>query len=572
MKVKILKKMISALCVATIATSSVAPSVGAFKVPANAQADVVNSVNQLNDSLGRLNKNISDMIIATNEDGLKKCSANDYDRQVKLVTLLSSLEASQKHVNELNEVVIYNLELANNIKNQIDDLNNSCPIVKGELLGGNNYWFSNGFFEYSKAISEKLENIEKMLKENNNNSLANLKKDFKAKSKEFYDRWTKHTKFDKLIGKYGKNNDPTYQDRQNAHYWCNNAFGSENEQDMRKAIECCNKAIDSMNKYENDNSSAFQLMNLHQLNVFVGNGAANNSADAVEHDKALIKKLKDAWNSHIKYDGDVDLYPALSDLRKVLESDSFKDKKAGAEFLADLICSSHWIVDGGEGRWLFDQVILPVLPDKINEFKNLYINKGGKKFVNALGNIDQKIAKVLEDTPHTYLWKGRDLDGIVYNIFKKAKFKDVKRDSYKKFRETGDKEWNPVVADLVKLDQLVSEMESDKTLKNLDQFVQGNGYKRMCEKLDKWFDGYNGIYSSLTGHSYYDDVVAQLDVYTGQYPVLHNLYGKIGDFRDSFIFGAGKLPFKELKERVHNAAENLRKASEEVIQFFNNNH
>lgn len=133
---------------------------------------------------------------------------------------------------------------------------------------------------------------------------------------------------------------------------------------------------------------------------------------------------------------------------------------------------------------MFNETILPVLSDKINEFKNLYISKDGKKFVNALGNIDQKVAKALKDTPHSWLWRG-DLDSIVYNVFKKAGFKYVRRESYKKFHETRDKEWNPMAGDLARIYQLISEMESDKVLKHLGNFVQSSQYKKMCEKLEK---------------------------------------------------------------------------------------
>ena len=115
----------------------------------------------------------------------------------------------------------------------------------------------------------------------------------------------------------------------------------------------------------------------------------------------------------------------------------------------------------------------------------------------------------------------------------------------------------------------------------------------MCERLNEWFTGgyyrsserspfgdlifkydqHPGIYSLLTGHEYFmQDMSQDQKTYIGQYPVLHDLYRKIIDFKESFVSGVNQQTLGQRKQIIRQKAEELRRASRQVLEFFNNNH
>ena len=146
LKIKMLKNLISVLCAATILTSSVAPSVGAFKEAPNAEVGVVDRVKSANRVLGVLKYKINDMLQKTRRESDKhKGTMNDRDK-TELFQVLSCLENSAHMVNEFEEIVINDLKLVENIEREL----------VSALLG----------WEHSDSVinmSAKLENINSMI-------------------------------------------------------------------------------------------------------------------------------------------------------------------------------------------------------------------------------------------------------------------------------------------------------------------------------------------------------------------------------------------------------------------------
>jgi chromosome segregation ATPase len=226
--------------------------------------------NKLNDGWNKFRAKINDVLTVARRDCNK--------RLIKDNMLLINLESIKTRIDHLSKVAVDEPALAKQLAVMVDDILARFRFFGGEIGTDDsmaNKWLNIEWYNIAKDALKTLVEIQNIVDKREDNRLNNLKKldnlnklkrelnnlkrELKAKSDEFRARWDKHTEFRKQIGEYNKKNDPTYQDRQEAKNWCRKAFVSEKEQDMKKAIECCDKAINGMNKYESDKTSVDNL-------------------------------------------------------------------------------------------------------------------------------------------------------------------------------------------------------------------------------------------------------------------------------------------------------------------------
>ena len=182
MNLKITKKIISILCAATMAVSSMGASVGAIKMyngsalSSNQKADLNNAVNKLNKTL----KSSTD-IIDKSIDLTKSRVVKSRDELIKITTITPILEQIKTQMKKWDDFSIENINLVNETNYEINNLNlnkiledlkdaNKLDSVKKDDL--------NKTLEVIKGISIKLEKEnQRLLSQENDNNKQKEKSD-----------------------------------------------------------------------------------------------------------------------------------------------------------------------------------------------------------------------------------------------------------------------------------------------------------------------------------------------------------------------------------------------------------